>query len=142
MDARVFRQEYEAKWESFEGLAYYAFEEGTHIARESIAKIDESKPIGLAFDFNVNPTTILVCQTSGESVLFRKEYSQKNSSTPATVKAFIADHRHLANKCVIEIYGDSSGGSRKSNTGYSDYHYVFEELTAACFNYVFKSPRR
>ncbi len=140
LDEKSFRQEYEAKWESFEGLAYYSFDEGLHISRESIQKVDESKPIGLTFDFNVNPTTVIVNQEAGDSILFRREYSQKNSSTPATVKSFISDHAHLAGKCLIEIYGDSTGSNRKSNTGYSDYHYVFEELTAAGFQYRFNVP--
>lgn len=140
MDEKSFRQEYEAEWESFEGLAYYCFDEKKHIATESIKKIDESKPLGLVFDFNVNPTTILLAQDVGDSIVWRGEYSQKNSSTLDTLKTFCDEHRHLKDKIKLDIHGDSTGKNRKSNTGYSDYHYVQELLTERGFKFEYKVP--
>lgn len=138
MDPISFRQEYMASWESFEGLAYYCFDENLHIKKQP--PIEPEKPVILAFDFNVNPTTLLVHQRDGETIRFKKEYSQKNSSTPATVRTFCEDHKELAQKLVIKIRGDSSGNARKSVVGRSDYEAVKEMLSLYGFNYQYEVP--
>lgn len=138
MDERSFRQEYEAAWESFEGLAYYNFDENVHL--KECKKFDWSYPLAITLDFNVNPTTLVVAQIVNGHVFFRKEYSLKNSSTEMTMKNFCHDFKERAGKSVIQIMGDSTGNNRTSKTGLSDYHYVKEALSAEGFHYQMCVP--
>lgn len=142
MDERSFRQEYMATWESFEGLAYYNFDETIHIKKQG--KIDDDRPVILHFDFNVNPTTLLIGQTYGDQTdflySFKKEYSLKNSSTIATVKSFCEDNKSMASKWRLKVRGDAAGSSRKSTTGRSDYKYIDEILREYGFEYQLEVP--
>ena len=133
LDEKSFRQEYEASWESFEGLAYYSFDESLNI--KNTREIDYTLPLTLAFDFNVNPTTLLVSQWHIDGMHYKKEYSFKNSSTEDTVKAFCDDFKSQAANVKIQIRGDAAGSARSSNTGRSDYEYVCEILTAHGFRW-------
>lgn len=134
LDERSFKQEYEASWESFEGLAYYSFNENTHIkpCKEIIEGLGF---LDILFDFNVNPTSLIVAQELADRIQCKREYSLKNSSTPATVQAFCHDHDQLKTKMTIRIFGDSTGNNRRSTTGLSDYHYVEEILREHGFNF-------
>ena len=135
LDEKSFRQEYEASWESFEGLAYYAFDEKLNLLGET--KIDTNLPLILAFDFNVNPTTLLLCQwyeDLGEMV-FKREYSLKHSSTEETIIQFTTDYQSIASSAKILIRGDAAGSSRHSVTGRSDYQSIEQILTAQGFQF-------
>lgn len=136
MDAKSFRQEYLASWESYEGLAYYNFDEKIHIKKQE--PIDPNLPLILHFDFNVNPTTLLLAQRYPHLYSFKKEYSFKNSSTEKTIKAFCDDFKFQNGSLNLKIRGDASGSSRASTTGYADYHYIFETLKSHGFNYQFE----
>jgi hypothetical protein len=140
LDEHSFRQEYEATWESFAQLAYYNMDENLHI--KPCGTIDINKPIHLCFDFNVNPTSLIISQRHGETMVYKKEYSEANSSTEDTVKHFCEEHKDLAGKVMIKIRGDSSGKNRSSNTGRSDYHYVEEMLRHNGFQYQREVPSR
>lgn len=136
LDERSFRQEYEATWESFEGLAYYTFRESVHVTKQP--DLDPSLPIELSFDFNVNPTTLIVSQLYGGMISVKRLYRFSNSSTEATVKAFCEDHKHLSSSAKIEIYGDSAGNNRHSSTGRADYEHIKEILMMYGFQYQMK----
>jgi hypothetical protein len=137
LDERSFRQEYMATWESFDGLAYYNFDENVHIKKQE--PITDERPIILHFDFNVNPTTLILGQTYGERdpflYSFKKEYSFKDSSTINTVKAFCDDFRKLKDSAHLKIRGDASGKNRSSNTGFADYKYVQDILRENGFSF-------
>lgn len=133
LDAKSFQQEYEASWENFNGLAYWSFDEKLNI--KNTAPIDYSLPLTLTFDFNVNPTTLLLSQWHHDGMHYKKEYSFKNSSTEDTVKAFCEDFKKQASNVRIQIRGDAAGSSRSSNTGRSDYDYICEILTYSGFSF-------
>lgn len=138
LDEKSFKQEYEASWESYEGLAYYAFNENIHIKKQPA--ITDQLPLILHFDFNVNPTTLVLAQRYPDMYRFKKEYSFKNSSTIATVKAFTEEFYPLKDRLQLKIRGDSSGYSRASTTGFADYHYIKEQLASAGFNFQMEVP--
>lgn len=138
LDEKAFRQEYEAHWESFEGLAYYNFDARLHIS--PCKEIDISLPIDIALDFNVNPTTLLVTQFVAGKIYIRHEYCLKNSSTIATIKQFCLDHVYLKNDISLRIYGDAAGHGRASTTGHSDYFYIRQALDAEGFRYTMCVP--
>lgn len=137
MDEKSFRQEYLATWETFEGLAYYNFSENIHIKRQP--PIDPADPLILHFDFNVNPTTLVLGQLEPDDdrmmYRFKREYSQKNSSTISTVRSFCEDYKHLRDSLRLKIRGDASGKNRSSNTGRADYEYIKEMLNEYGFQY-------
>ena len=139
LDAKSFMQEYLAQWQSFVGLAYYCFDENKHIKKQP--EVDYSKPLVLALDFNVNPTSLLLSQTSYGKKRYLKEYSFKNSSTEATIKAFAEDFKGKENYLRLIIRGDASGNNRSSNTGRSDYFYLKEQLDHYGFQYTMEVPR-
>lgn len=134
MDEKAFKAEYMASWESFEGLAYYSFDEQLNI-KDNIQAIEEQYPIDICLDFNVNPTTLLVAQYDNHLASIKKEYSFKNSSTQETVKAFCEDHKNYSQSALIRIFGDASGNARSSPTGMSDYYYIKEILKEYGFRF-------
>lgn len=133
MDEKSFRQEYLATWESFDGLAYYNFDETVHIGE--CKSFQDNVSIDLLFDFNVNPTTILMAQREGGFYFIRKEYSKPHSSTVETIKTLIAENKNILQNSRIKIYGDAAGNNRSSNTGFSDYHYIDEAMRQHGLNY-------
>lgn len=133
LDEKGFAQEYLAEWQSYEGLAYYNFSENTHI--ETAPDIDIALPLHLCFDFNVNPTTLLLSQKHGDKLFYKKEYSFKNSSTEDTIQAFCDDFELQRPYLNIKIRGDASGSSRSANTGKSDYYYIEQILNHRGFNF-------
>lgn len=142
LDERSFNQEYMASWETFEGLAYYNFSENLHIRNQP--PIVPERPLILHFDFNVNPTTLVLGQEEpADDVMmyrFKKEYSIKNSSTLKTVENFCHDFKHMNEHLLLKIRGDASGNNRSSNTGYADYKYVQDLLTEHGFNFQMEVP--
>lgn len=139
LDDKSFRQEYEATWESFEGLAYYNFDEKKHL--ESCSRFQFNTPLCMMLDFNVNPTSMLLGECIGNDAFIRKEYSLRHSSTEETAETFCNDFQDKREEILIEIYGDASGENRSSNTGKSDYSYLRKTLDKYGFKYVMKVPR-
>lgn len=139
LDEKSFNQEYRASWESYDGLAYYNFDDKVHV--KPCEPLSESKPIILCYDFNVNPTTLIVAQRHGRVIQFKKEFSQKRGSTEDTTREFCEwlleriklgrteqGFREIVNSLIIKIRGDASGSADKSTTGKSDYHYIEQVL--------------
>jgi len=139
LDKQSYLQEYEAQWQSFVGLAYYSFLEASHIKKQP--QVTADMPLHLCFDFNVNPTTLLLSQYDGQMFRYKKEYSFKNSSTEATIKAFCDDFDHMKDQITLKIRGDAAGSSRSANTGKSDYYYIEEQLKFRGFKFEKQVPR-
>jgi hypothetical protein len=66
MDARTFRQEYEASFENYTGRVYYAFDRRGNV---KACEYDDKLPLHIGMDFNVNPMSAAVWQErpDGES---------------------------------------------------------------------------
>ena len=137
LDEKAFNQEYLATWETYEGLAYYNFDEGLHVAPCSAISLQHE--LVLSFDFNVNPTTLLLSQLVGHKKYIRREYSFADSSTERTVKAFIEDYIR-GPRVPIKLRGDAAGNQRKSTTGKSDYQYIHEALSIAGIKFTHEVP--
>jgi len=138
MDEKSFKQEYEASWESYEGLAYYTFNETIHIKKQP--EINIEMPLILHFDFNVNPTTLVLGQRYPDMYRFKREYSFRNSSTLATVRQFCEDFKDKKDKLQLKIRGDASGNNRSSTTGFADYFYIKELLNQNGFQFSMEVP--
>jgi len=132
-DEKAFNQEYMATWETYEGLAYYNFDDSVHV--RECAHFNHTRNVHIALDFNVNPTTLLVTQYDAGTLYVKKEYSFADSSTERTIEAFIQDFKGRLST-PISIRGDSAGNQRKSTTGRSDYAYIHDALSNARIEYV------
>lgn len=138
LDAKAFAQEYMATWETYEGLAYYNFDESLHV--KECGNFDPSLPVSIALDFNVNPTTLLVTSYRQGRKFIHREYSFADSSTERTIKAFIDDFKVKPSHLPVQIRGDSAGNQRKSTTGKSDYAYIIEAMKNSGIPHIFQVP--
>lgn len=119
MDERTFRQEYEASFESTEGLAYYAFSS----ANIQECKYNPYKSLDIGMDFNVNPMCAVeghidanIFRQHGESVLI-------NSNTYEMVEHIINKynlHKQKDGHYPVTVYPDATGSARESNATHTD----------------------
>lgn len=130
LDPLVFEQEYEASFVNFSGRAYYPFSESIHCAR---LEYNPKAPIGLCFDFNVEPGVCAIVQEQrlpngqdGTGVI-GEVYITTNSNTPAVCRRIVADWgRHEG---PVRLYGDATGGARGSaKVDGSDWDIIKAEL--------------
>ena len=123
LDELTYLQEYEASFISFEGRAYYQYDERTHNARISY---DPKQPLIFTFDFNVAPGTAGVIQEKqvsdlntgvqlvGETVtgIIGEVFIPRNSNTPLVCNRLIKDWGNHEGR--ILCYGDATGGATGS----------------------------
>lgn len=144
LDELTFQQEYEASFVSFEGRAYYAFDEQLNVAP---LRYDPQAPLLFAFDFNRAPGTAAVLQEqelpnglTGTGVI-GEVWIPRNSTTPAVCRRLIADwsdHQH-----AIICYGDATGAAGGSSRVLgSDWDLIRDTLAPVFGNRLhFRVPR-
>jgi hypothetical protein len=126
LDARSFRQEFEASFEALAGRAYYAFSRADHVRP---VELERSLPVCLAFDFNIDPASAVIGQRVGEDFRVWREVQTRHAGGEATrataerVRQFLRD---VAWQGDIKLYGDATGRAGKT-TGPSD-HAVLREV--------------
>ncbi len=113
LDPLSYEQEYEAKFVSFAGRAYYAFD---HVKNVKNLKYNPQNDLIFCFDFNVDPGVAAVCQEQrlpngidGTGVI-GEVFIPTNSNTELVTKRLIEDWDDHEGK--ILVYGDASGGAR------------------------------
>lgn len=123
LDELTYQQEYEASFINFTGRVYYPFFDYTHCAK---IIYNPDQPLIFCFDFNVDPGVAAVCQEKaikdlatnailiGETVtgVIGEVYIPRNSNTPMVCRKLISDWGNHRGK--IYIYGDATGGARKT----------------------------
>ena len=129
MDAKTFRQEYEACFENFEGRAYYAFSRDANVMR---LEYDPSAPISWALDFNYHPMCSVIGQlidpTGGDDRAYRKKLMKfhfldelyiAHSNTPEACEVFHVKLQTLVRgrKVHVNVYGDASGAQHQTGPG-------------------------
>jgi len=113
LDERTFRQEYEGSFESYEGLAYWAFSEKN---LDLSINYNPGEHVHIGMDFNVDPMTATFNHVRGDDLFQFGEAYLNHSNTYQMV-----DHikeRFDVGRCVI--YPDSTGASTSSNATRSD----------------------
>lgn len=106
MDIKTFQQEYEASFESYQGVIFYCFNRQLSASTESI-KSGDTLHIGM--DFNVAKMAAVVYVRRGDQMHAVDELCDL-FDTPAMIEAIKAKyHSHS-----ISIYPDASGDNRKS----------------------------
>jgi len=129
MDARMYRQEYEASFETLEGRIYYAFNRNVNVKQGLRDMYDPRMDIVFAFDFNVSPGTAGIgFVKDGIDYIIGEVHIPKNSNTPAVCRKLIDDWGE--HEGMIYLYGDPSGGNRSTQkaTNQGDWEVVMQEL--------------
>jgi len=134
LDELVFDQEYGASFINFQGRAYYNFGEANKLP---VAQLYNPRaPLLIMFDFNVAPGVAVVAQeirlaTLGNVVatcVIGEVWIPDASNTELVCARLVKDWatRHQG---TIEVYGDATGGARKTSgiTG-SDWDIVRRDL--------------
>jgi hypothetical protein len=121
MDARTFRQEYEASFEGAAGRVYYGYSAERN--QDSGVELKDELPIYVCCDFNVDPCVWLLLQTDGTTVWVFDELVLRNTNTVEMSKAFL--ERYPSHGAGVVVYGDAAGAAR-STTGKSDYALLAE----------------
>ena len=121
LDELTFRQEYEARFLNFQGVAYYAFSRHVHAAEP--LRYDPGLPLILAFDFNVSPGVCAILQEQ----TYRGDNRAVDRSEPVTCvldEIWIPRDSNTRRVCgqIIEryrghqqsvyCYGDATGGAK------------------------------
>ncbi len=133
LDERTFRQEYEASFESTDGLVYYCF---------SRANVDSTiapqpfKPIIWSLDFNIDPMISLLMQvqtwgdkyygTYRETLEVFDEICLHNASARHACEEFERRTATMQKPVRCTVVGDASGGNRTHTTGESAWDVVRE----------------
>lgn len=107
MDIKTFQQEYEASFESYQGVIYYCFNRQLSASNEVVQQGDT---LHIGMDFNVTKMAAVVYVKRGESIHAVDEFADL-FDTPAMIDAI----RERYEGYNIAIYPDASGDNRKSN---------------------------
>lgn len=112
LDERTYRQEYLGSFESYAGLAYWAFSE-QNLKR---FEYNPKETVHIGMDFNVDPMTAVFCHVRNDDIFQFGEAYLPHSNTYEMAE-------HVLSKFELKnviIYPDSTGHSNTSNATRSD----------------------
>ena len=116
MDARQFRQEFMASFETYEGVIYYAF--GTDNIVDTTPEILPTETIHVGCDFNTQPISAVIAVRRGDELFICDEIEIFNSNTNELVDEI--KQRYPKNPVIA--YPDASGQRKQtSSNGISDH---------------------
>lgn len=143
-DATLLKQYLHGYFVNFnKGQVYYAFKDD--IVHADSLKFDPTLPVCLCVDFNVNPMVWLIVQYRGRNnIRVLREIRQNNTNTWSMCQAFCDIVKSELGDMFTEIrvYGDAAGGSKSTNSTYTDYSILTEVLTEAFTQKIrFEVPR-
>ena len=110
LDARTFRQEFEASFETFEGVVAYNF------SREATIKAldkPDTRTLHIGMDFNTSPCTAAIYVQLGQLMYQIDEVHMLNSNT--TEMAQEISRRYPTSRIIC--YPDPAGAQRKTSAG-------------------------
>ena len=119
LDDRTFRQEYEGSFETFEGLAYYAYSEKNN----ADCKFIPGYPLAIGMDFNVNPMCAVEGHLKGNAYFQHGESILRQSNTEEMVLHIINKYKltkDTRGKYNVIVYPDSTGKALHTNAKISD----------------------
>ena len=110
LDARTFRQEYEASWENYSGLIYFAYG-----AEHNLAAYTDppSRHLLIGCDFNTNPISAVICTQTSLGLHVIDELVIYGSNTDELVQEL---HRRYPNTRMT-AYPDPAGVAVKTSAG-------------------------
>ena len=125
LDERLYRQEFEASFESTaRGRAYHAFDRALHLRPCSY---NPAADLVWSLDFNVNPMCSVLAQRIGDTVEVLDEIVLEDANTWMACEAFwhrVQPFRHPHGPLAIDIYGDASGHQRRTSGTLTDWNLI------------------
>jgi hypothetical protein len=127
LDDRIFRQEFEASFETLGvGRAYYAFDR-----TQSVGNLGFSPqfPLYWSLDFNMNPLRSVLAQVHNGAVYVLEEMILPDSNTLAACEEFLSrTEKWRAGRSPLEIYvyGDATAEQRRTSASRTDWQIVTE----------------
>ena len=129
LDARTFKQEYEASFVTYSGRIYYSFERATNVREPELL---DTSILHIGADFNVSPICAVVGVIQGDTLYVIDEIRMYSSNTNE-----LADEiKDRYPKSKIWIYPDPAGSARKTSSGG-----VTDHIILANAGFVVKAPR-
>ncbi|QMV32399.1 terminase large subunit [Ralstonia phage Hyacinthe] len=119
MDARAFRQEYEASFENYSGRVYYGFDR-----RQSVkpCKFDPARGVHIGMDFNVNPMSATVFQEQDDGEIWQvDEIVIPTSNTDEMADEIVTRYGRASfepGKLTVDhitVYPDPAGAQRRTS---------------------------
>jgi len=110
LDARSFRQEYEASFETYAGVVYYNFDRAKNVRP---VPIDQNAVIHIGMDFNIDPMSACLFYVKQGIATFFKEIVIYSSNTQEMIDEIT---RQYDPKKVI-VYPDPASRQRKTSAG-------------------------
>jgi len=138
MDARTYRQEFQASFENLgQGRVYWAFERSAHVQP---LEFDRGQPLFWSLDFNVHPMCAVVGQLMHDGkVHVLDEIVLEDSHTPAACRAFLErlDGWRLNSPHRLWLHGDATGDNRHSSASRTDWQIVRDFLRGYGWRFEF-----
>jgi hypothetical protein len=110
LDARTFRQEYEATWEQYANRIFYAFDRAHNVQP---FKGDTPAIVYVGMDFNIDPMSMVIFHREGNHVHIIDEIEMYSSNTQEAV----AELQQRYAKSRIWVYPDPACRQRKTSAG-------------------------
>ena len=119
LDPRIFRQEYEASFETLAGRVYHAFDRDWNVTPDIS---DNHGDILCGIDFNVDPMSAVICQRAGRQLHILEDIEIQNSNTQEMAATIVEKYGSLRQGGRLIAFPDPSGRARKtsSNLGVTD----------------------
>lgn len=150
LDAITYAQEYEGRFVTFGGAAYYAFDPDIHVGPVAYTP---NEPVFLCFDFNVEPGVAVIAQELPTPpnwldsaywpekdpvvVALDEVWIERGSNTERVTDEII--RRWRGHRGAFYLYGDASGGARSSKgVQGSDWDIIARKLRRAFGDRVFR----
>jgi len=108
MDARTFRQEFEASFEALAGRVYYAFTQAVNV---DPTIVDTGGELLVGMDFNVDPMSACVAVEAGDALHVLDEVVLPNSNTEEMRDELLRRYHGR----TVTVAPDPSGRSRRSS---------------------------
>lgn len=143
MNARLWRQEFEASFDSAaQGLAYDAFSRAGNVAE---CNFRPRVPLIWALDFNVNPMCSVLAQRVGDTVEVLDEMVLEDAHTEKACDELIARTEvwRRWGEISLQIYGDASGYQRRTSGLLTDWGLIRDYLSKwrGSFSPELRAPR-
>jgi phage terminase large subunit len=111
LSAKVFRQEYQATWETYSGLIFYSFDMERNVQPVSITEEDKMLYVGV--DFNIDPISAVVATIKNDVIKIVDEIRIFGSNTDELCSEI---HNRYPNKKIM-AFPDPSCVQRKTSAG-------------------------
>ncbi len=125
MSTVQFRALWYAEWTDFNELPVYEFDRAVHAAVPR--PYQQGLDLDIACDFNVDPMAWVLGQHKADEAWASEEISIPGGATTEQACREVI-RRYPDSKISVGIYGDSSGGARKTSASRTDYQIIREVL--------------